>query len=167
MGRTLVSIAAPFGITSTYGLFATMTTARPEIIVEGSSDGVTWLEYEFRYKPGRLNRPPPWVAPHQPRLDWQMWFAALGSYTDNVWFLNFLARLLQDDAAVLALMEHNPFPGGPPRLVRAQLYDYRFTDWNTGRKTGAWWTRKPLGLYVPPVSLENLSGLPLLAPNTR
>jgi predicted DCC family thiol-disulfide oxidoreductase YuxK len=166
MGRTLISIAAPFGITSTYGLFATMTTARPEIIVEGSLDGVTWLEYEFKYKPGRLNRPPPWVAPHQPRLDWQMWFAALGSYTDNVWFLNFLARLLQDDAAVLALMERDPFDG-PPQLVRARLYDYRFTDWNTRRQTGNWWTRKPLGLYVPPVSLENLSGLPLLAPNTR
>ena len=166
MGRTLVSIAAPFGITSTYGLFATMTTARPEIIVEGSIDGVTWLEYEFKYKPGRLNRRPPWVAPHQPRLDWQMWFAALGSYTDNVWFLNFLARLLQDDAAVLALIEHNPFPDGPPRLVRARCMT---TALRTGIPAGRQETGGPGNCLACTCRRfrSKISGLPLLAPNTR
>ena len=111
VARTLISTAAPFGITSSYGLFATMTTIRPEIVIEGSNDGSDWREYEFRYKPGRLDRRPPWVAPHQPRIDWQMWFAALGRYQENVWFLNLLARLLQNNPAVLSQFERNPFPG--------------------------------------------------------
>jgi lipase maturation factor 1 len=160
--HTLMSAAAPFGITSSYGLFASMTTTRPEIVIEGSNDGASWLEYEFRYKPGRLGRRPPWVAPHQPRLDWQMWFAALGSYQENVWFLNLLARLLQNRPEVLAEFERNPFPGAAPRLVRATVYEYRFTDWKVGRRTGEWWTRTPLGLYIRPLSLQNLSQLPLL-----
>ena len=160
--RTLISAAAPFGITSSYGLFATMTTTRPEIVIEGSNDGVQWLAYEFRYKPGRLDRSPPWVAPHQPRLDWQMWFAALGRYQENVWFLNLLARLLQGRPEVLANLEQNPFSGSPPRLIRAQLYEYRFTNWKTRRETGQWWTRTPLRLYVPALSVNDLSVLPLL-----
>jgi predicted DCC family thiol-disulfide oxidoreductase YuxK len=160
--RALISAAAPFGITSSYGLFATMTTRRPEIVIEGSNDGAEWREYEFRYKPGRLDRRPPWVAPHQPRLDWQMWFAAFSSYQENVWFLNLLARLLQNNAEVLSQFEHNPFPDRAPRLIRASLYEYRFTDWQTRKDTHAWWTRTPLGPYVPPVALEDLSDLPLL-----
>ena len=68
----VASAIAPFRSVNSYGLFAMMTTTRPEIVVEGSSDGATWTAYEFKYKPGDLNRPPPWVAPHQPRLDWQM-----------------------------------------------------------------------------------------------
>ena len=160
--RSLVSFAAPFAVTSSYGLFATMTTKRPEIVIEGSNDGTNWLEYEFKYKPGRLDRPPPWVAPHQPRLDWQMWFAALGSYQGNVWFVNLLARLLQGTPEVLALIQTNPFPDQPPRLIRARLYEYRFTDRASRRKTHDWWTRTPVGLYVPPITLEDLSTLPLL-----
>jgi predicted DCC family thiol-disulfide oxidoreductase YuxK len=160
--RALVAFAAPFGISSSYGLFANMTTTRPEIVIEGSNDGAIWLEYEFKYKPGRLDRPPPWVAPHQPRLDWQMWFAALGTYRENVWFLNTLARLLQGTPEVLRLIERNPFPDRPPKLLRAQMYEYRFTEWRTRRETGKWWTRTPLGLYVPSVSLENLSPLPII-----
>ena len=72
---------APLHVVNTYGLFAVMTTERPEIIVEGSNDGQSWVEYEFRYKPGDVRQPPAWVAPHQPRLDWQLWFAALGYAT--------------------------------------------------------------------------------------
>jgi hypothetical protein len=141
-----------------------MTTTRPEIVIEGSADGNDWREYEFRYKPGRLDRRPPWVAPHQPRLDWQMWFAALGSYRENIWFLNVLARLLQGTPEVLALFEHNPFPNAPPAYVRARLYDYRFTDWAARRRTGDWWTRTPTGMYVPAVSLKDLAKLPLFTP---
>ncbi len=166
--RTLLAATAPFGIVNSYGLFAVMTTKRPEIIVEGSADGTDWRSYEFKYKAGPLNRRPPWVAPHQPRLDWQMWFAALGSYRENVWFLNFLARLLQGRPEVLALLDRNPFPEKPPRYVRARLYEYRFTDWAARRSTGEWWTRTPDGLYLPPVSLDMLSGLPVLSnPNRR
>jgi predicted DCC family thiol-disulfide oxidoreductase YuxK len=167
--RALISTAAPFGIAGAYGLFATMTTTRPEIVIEGSNDGSEWREYEFRYKPGPLDRKPPWAAPHQPRLDWQMWFAALGSYNENVWFLNLLARLLQGDRVVLAQLGRNPFPEAPPKLLRARLYDYRFTDFSTRRQTGNWWTRTPLRLYVPAVSLRALSDLPVLraAPRAR
>jgi lipase maturation factor 1 len=153
---SIVSFIAPFGITSSYGLFANMTTQRPEIIIEGSNDGTTWLPYEFRYKPGRLDRPPPWVAPHQPRLDWQMWFAALGSYRENVWLLDMMARILEGAPAVLGLLDRNPFPDAPPKFLRAQTYEYRFSDWRTGHETGNWWARKPAGTYVPAVSLQDL-----------
>jgi predicted DCC family thiol-disulfide oxidoreductase YuxK len=159
VARSVLAFTAPFGISNGYGLFQVMTTRRPEIIVEGSNDGTEWREYEFKYKPGRVDRPPPWVAPHQPRLDWQMWFAALGSFNQNVWFLNFLARLLQGTPEVLELLDHNPFPGAPPKVVRARLYEYAFTNSIADK---AWWTRTPQGLYLRAVSLEDLSVLPLL-----
>jgi predicted DCC family thiol-disulfide oxidoreductase YuxK len=161
-GRALLGVAAPFGIVNSYGLFANMTTTRPEIIVEGSNDGAEWRSYEFKYKPGRLDRRPPWVAPYQPRLDWQMWFAALGSYRENVWFLNLLARLLQGQPEVLQLIDYNPFPNRPPRFARAQIFEYRFTDSAMRDRTRQWWVRTPLGVYVPPVSLSSLSNLRIL-----
>src|SRR5262249_16933832 len=112
----------PFRSTNGYGLFAVMTTERPEIIVEGSDDQTTWKSYEVRWKPGDPLRRPRFVAPHQPRLDWQMWFAALSSFEENPWFQNFLIRLLQGSPPVLRLLEKNPFPDRPPRYVRAVLY---------------------------------------------
>ena len=118
---------APLRTVNTYGLFAVMTTERREIIVEGSNDGVTWLPYEFKYKPGDLNHRPGFIEPFQPRLDWQMWFAALGDYRQNPWFGQFCERLLQGSPEVLALLKKNPFPDKPPRLIRAELYDYTFT----------------------------------------
>jgi predicted DCC family thiol-disulfide oxidoreductase YuxK len=144
----------PFRLVNRYGLFAIMTTMRPEIIVEGSNDGQNWQAYEFRYKAGDMNRPPLWVAPLQPRLDWQMWFAALGTYQQNPWFINFLLRLLQGSPDVLQLLDKNPFPDHPPRYVRATLYDYHFTDPATLSSTGAWWRREPIELYVPPIALN-------------
>ena len=145
----------PFRTFSGYGLFAVMTTERREIIVEGSDDGVNWLPYEFKYKPGDVNRRPAFVAPHQPRLDWQMWFAALGDYRQNPWFVNFCVRLLQGSPEVLALLEKNPFPNHPPRYLRAELYDYQFANFAERRATGAWWKREPLGEYLPAVSLSD------------
>jgi len=152
----LVRWTTPFRSTNSYGLFAVMTTSRPEIIVEGSNDGSAWLPFEFRWKPGDLLRRPRFVAPHQPRLDWQMWFAALGSYEENPWFVSFLARLLQGSTDVLRLLEKNPFPDRPPRYVRAVVYDYRFTDSATRRQAGAWWRREQKGLYCPVLSREML-----------
>jgi hypothetical protein len=146
---------APLRSFNNYGLFAVMTTSRPEIIIQGSEDGVTWKEYEFKYKPGDLKRRPGFVAPHQPRLDWQMWFAALGRYEQNPWLVNFCVRLLEGSPDVLALLGHNPFPGKPPRYIRAVVYDYHFTDWATRRKTGAWWRRDLLGLYMPVLSASD------------
>jgi hypothetical protein len=145
---------APFGIVNTYGLFAVMTTSRPEIVVEGSNDAHTWLQYGFKYKPGDLKRPPRWVQPHQPRLDWQMWFAALGNYQGQPWFVNFMARLLEGSPEVLSLIATNPFPSSPPQYVRAQLYDYQFTSFAERRSTGNWWRRELKGEYFPVVSLK-------------
>jgi hypothetical protein len=153
---TLVRALGPFGIANNYGLFAVMTVTRDEIIVEGSNDGQHWLAYEFNDKPGDVYRAPPIVAPFQPRLDWQMWFAALGSYRQNPWFVNFVFRLLQGSPQALRLLRTNPFPNSPPRYIRAELYRYWFTDWSTKRKTGAWWNRTPRGLYLPAISLEDI-----------
>jgi hypothetical protein len=157
-GASLVSPAAdfiaPFRSVNSYGLFAVMTPTRPEIIVEGSDDGEKWFAYEFKYKPGDTQRRPPWVAPHQPRLDWQMWFAALEGYERAPWFSNFCLRLLQGSPEVLRLMAGNPFPKRPPRYVRGILYRYRFTDRSPPDPQGAWWTRELLGAYSPPLSLD-------------
>jgi hypothetical protein len=131
-----------------------MTTSRPEVIVEGSNDGVKWDAYEFKYKPGDLSRRPPFVAPHQPRLDWQMWFAALGDVRQNPWFANFCVRLLQGSPEVLALLERNPFPNAPPRYLRAVVCEYHFTDLATRRATGQWWRREWKGIYLPPISIN-------------
>jgi predicted DCC family thiol-disulfide oxidoreductase YuxK len=154
--NALVRIAGPFQIANTYGLFASMTTSLPEIIVQGSNDGVTWLDYEFPYKPGDLGQAPHWVAPYQPRLDWQMWFAALSDYRGTPWFTNFMVRLLQGSPDVLGLLAKNPFPNAPPKYVRAELFDYSFTNFTTRRTTGDWWGREPRGLYFPPISLEDV-----------
>jgi predicted DCC family thiol-disulfide oxidoreductase YuxK len=145
---------SPFQVVNSYGLFAVMTTERLEIIVEGSDDGETWRAYEFPYKPGDVNRAPRWAAPHQPRLDWQMWFAALSDYRSNPWFVAFVEGLLNGSPEVLGLLEKNPFPDHPPRYVRAVTYDYRFSSWAEHRQTGAWWHREPHGQYLPPVGLR-------------
>ena len=144
----------PFRVVNSYGLFSVMTSVRLEIIIEGSDDGQTWLPYEFKWKPGDVKRRPRWVQPHQPRLDWQMWFAALSDYRANPWFVTLLIRLLQGKPAVRALIKSNPFPETPPRLIRAVLYEYRFTDWKTGRKTKVWWRRERRWLYSPVLSLR-------------
>ena len=140
----------PFRSVNSYGLFAVMTTQRNEIIIEGSNDGSNWQAYEFKYKPGEVNRRPAFIAPFQPRLDWQMWFAALDPYPHDRWFGNLCERLLQGSPEVLALLAHNPFPNHPPRLVRAELYAYRFTSGPAHRATGAWWQRERIGEYLPP-----------------
>jgi hypothetical protein len=143
--------ARPLRVVNPYGLFAVMTVRRPELAIEGSDDGETWREYTFRYKVSDPGRAPRQVAPHQPRLDWQMWFAALGS--PPVWLLALLLRLLEGSPDVLKLFAINPFPEHPPRYVRTLLYDYRMADLETHRRTGAWWIRERVGLYLPPLSL--------------
>ena len=141
-------------LVNTYGLFAVMTTERVEIVVEGSNDGETWQTYEFKYKPGDVKRAPPLVEPHQPRLDWQLWFAALGNYRQNPWFVNFMVRLLEGSPDVVALLATNPFPQAAPRYVRARRYEYHFTTPAERRATGAWWRREEAGLYFPASSLR-------------
>ena len=130
-----------------------MTRERREIVIEGSSDGREWRAYELPFKPGAPERAPVWAAPHQPRLDWQLWFAAMAPVDNNPWFKNLVVRLLTGSDPVLALFSHNPFPGEPPRFVRAKLYQYHFTDWRERAETGAWWTRSYRGEFYPAAGL--------------
>jgi hypothetical protein len=150
--RELQRAAAPLESVNSYGLFAVMTTARPEIIIEGSRDGVAWQPYEFRWKAGDVHRRPAFVAPHQPRLDWQMWFAALGTCDDNPWLLRLLDRLQQGEPAVTRLLARDPFAGAPPAFLRTVVYDYHFTTLAERRAQGAWWRREEVGPYCPTVS---------------
>src|SRR5204862_7460396 len=127
--RPLVAIYGrlqSFRIVNGYGLFRVMTKDRDEIVIEGSADGIEWLPYEFKWKPGDVMRAPGWCAPHQPRLDWQMWFAALGSYPQNPWFIRMATCLLDGKSDVTRLFARNPFPEHPPRYVRAIAYRYGF-----------------------------------------
>jgi predicted DCC family thiol-disulfide oxidoreductase YuxK len=155
---TLSRIVSPFLIVNPYGLFAVMTTTRHEIVIEGSSDGELWREYVFRYKPGPVDRPARWNIPHQPRLDWQMWFAALGTVRENPWFANLMLRLLEGSPDVVRLFAFNPFPEHPPRYVRALVYDYRFADPSLRATFAQWWTRRLQGLYFPTVGLSAEAG---------
>jgi hypothetical protein len=143
---------APFELVNSYGLFAVMTTTRPEIILQGSNDQIQWLDYNFPYKPGELHRGLPWVAPYQPRLDWQMWFAALGDINENAWVGNLMYRIMTGDRTTEKLLAPAPF-SRPPRYMRALLYEYRFTTPEVRRRTGAVWERTLTRTWFGPVSL--------------
>ena len=132
-----------------------MTTTRHEIEIQGSANGSDWKTYEFHYKPGDVAHRPRFVVGHMPRLDWQMWFAALDDFRHEPWFLAFCKRLLDGAPAARSLLANDPFPGTPPRFLRAVVYDYRFTTAAERAKDGAWWSREPLGLYCPVLTLED------------
>jgi len=149
-----------FHLVGTYGAFGSITRPRYEVVVEGTKDAVItpatqWREYEFKAKPGNVNYMPPQIAPYHLRIDWLMWFAAMSSYQDYPWFVNFVAKLLEGDPAVLSLLRTNPFPGQPPHYIRALLYEYHFTTPQEHKQTGAWWKRTLTGDYFPVVSLDN------------
>jgi hypothetical protein len=139
----------PFRIANEYGLFAVMTRARYEIEFQGSMDGQNWIAYPFRYKPQALNEAPRIYAPYQPRFDWNLWFASLGSWREYPIVPNTELRLLSNDKDVLQLFAANPFPRQPPQQIRALLWQYWFTSMEEKRKTGMWWRRELRGLYAP------------------
>jgi len=139
----------PFRIANRYGLFAVMTRGRYEIEFQGSDDGQNWTAYPFRFKPQELNRPPGIYAPHQPRFDWNLWFASLGSWREYPIVSNTAVRLLSNDKDVLALFSDNPFPHEPPHQIRTVIWQYWFTSIAEKRKTGNWWRRQLLGRYAP------------------
>jgi hypothetical protein len=151
--RAVASTVGPFRSFNDYGLFAVMTTERPELVFEGSDDGNDWREYGLPFKPGDLSRRPRWVAPYQPRLDWQLWFAALDSPDNNPWVGTVCARILENDRDVLGLFSVNPFPVHAPRLIRVVRYQYEFTSYAERESTGNWWRRTPIDFYIPAVSL--------------
>jgi hypothetical protein len=153
----------PLHLVNTYGAFGSITRERYEIAIEGTADervgpATEWREYGFKGKPGHPRRRPPQVAPYHLRLDWLMWFAAMGSPLAHPWIIVLCERLLEGDGPTLKLLRSNPFPDRPPRYVRASLYRYRFTTWAERRATGAWWVRTYVGEYLPPMRLEPRAG---------
>jgi hypothetical protein len=151
---TPVEALEPFRIANRYGLFAVMTRGRYEIEFQGSQDGQNWQPYPFRYKPQDPSQPPGIYAPYQPRFDWNLWFASLGSWREYPIVINTEVRLLSTDPDVLALFAGNPFPQEPPHQVRAVLWQYWFTTAAEKRKTGFWWRREFLGLYAPTLARD-------------
>lgn len=108
-----------------YGGLPASKVAVPAVVLEASADGETWREIPFRYAPFGERRAPRRTAPHQPRLDWQMWFAALGAYNHNPWLLHLMYRVvtrLPADDAALSLLDADAYPfDAPPTRVRASL----------------------------------------------
>ena len=148
------SLAAPLRIVNSYGLFAVMTTTRRELTIQGSNDGIHWATYKFHWKPGPLNRPLPVVSPNQPRLDWQMWFAALDRIETTPWLQSLLLQLLLGNPSVLSLFESTPFPEKPPTFVRIISDNYTFTDPIERERSGTYWKSEPATIYCPPISLN-------------
>jgi len=139
----------PFRIANRYGLFAVMTRGRYEIEFQGSNDGQTWTAYPFRYKPQDPARAPGIYAPYQPRFEWNLWFASLGGWRDNMFVVSAEERLLAGNQDVLSLFAGNPFAESAPKFVRAVIRQYWFTSLEEKRRTGMWWRREELGLYAP------------------
>ncbi|WP_040783371.1 lipase maturation factor family protein [Nocardia pneumoniae] len=147
-----------YHLVNTYGAFGTVGRIRFEVVIEGTEDQTIterteWKEYEFKGKPGDPRRLPRQWAPYHLRLDWLMWFAAFSPHYARDWLGPFLVRLLENDRATVRLLRRNPFPESPPRYVRAQLYEYRFTTPRELVSTRAWWHRTLVSRYVPPVAL--------------
>jgi len=155
-GPTVLDRIAPFRTINGYGLFRSMTIERPEIGVQGSRDGRSWTAYAFKWKPGDPQRRPEFVAPHMPRLDWQMWFAALAPGRSQAWLEGLMRGLLSGSPAVVGLFESDPFAGEPPRYVRLVYYRYRFATPTERRTRSVWWTRQLIGPLTPPLTREQL-----------
>src|SRR5206468_11129999 len=150
-----VAALEPFRIADRYGLFARMTRGRYEIEFQGSNDGKNWLTYPFRFKPQDPTKAPGIYAPYQPRFEWNLWFASLGSWRDNPFVPRTELRILQNSPHVLALFASNPFPDQPPHQIRAVLWQYWFSAPAEKRAQGLWWRREFLGVYAPTLERES------------
>jgi hypothetical protein len=145
-------------LVNTYGAFGHVGKERFEVVLQGTYDttldaATQWREYEFKCKPGDVQRRPCIVSPYHYRLDWQIWFAAMSDYARNPWLVHLVYKLLQDDEGALSLLDASPFDQGPPRFIRAELYRYQFTQLGDGNE--AWWERQHVRSYLPPLALGN------------
>ncbi len=145
---SVLKYSAVYSIVNKYHVFPTMTTRRVELEILGSYDGENWQPYQFKHKPDRLDERPTFIIPHQPRLDWQMWFVTLHP-RHLPWFGSFLEALLDNSPAVSKLLADNPFPDAPPRYLRVEAYQYNFTNHSERERTGHWWKRTALGSFTP------------------
>jgi hypothetical protein len=143
----------PLDIVNTYGAFGSVGQERTNVVFEGTADSVHWMEYPYKGLPVYLNQAPPQVAPYQLRLDWQMWFAAMSGPDEYPWTVHLVWKLLHNDPVAVGLFASNPFPGSPPRFVRAILYRYTFV--RPGNPSGAWWRRERLGIWIPSMSVSS------------
>jgi hypothetical protein len=146
----------PFDLVNSYGAFGSIGRERFEIVLQGTdsaepTEQATWVEYDFRCKPGDVVRRPCSISPYHYRLDWQMWFAAMSQAQDEPWLIHLAYQLLHAEPDVLDLFARDPFGGKPPRYLRMELYRYRFTTWG---ELG-WWKRERIGRYLPPVRADN------------
>ena len=157
----------PFRIANQYGLFAVMTPHRYEIEFQGSNDGQNWVAYPFRYKPQDVRERPGIYAPYQPRFDWNLWFASLGSWLQNPLVPRTEELLLHGDKDVLSLFAGNPFADAPPKYVRAVIWQYWFSTTRQKREQGIWWTRQELGTYAPTIALRADGRYAVVAAPTR
>ena len=145
-------------LVNTYGAFGSIGKERYELIIEGTDEetitpNTKWKEYEFEAKPGNPYRKLPIIAPYQPRIDWQIWFAAMETPQQNPWLIHFIWKLLHNDDAALSLLANNPFPGDPPKYIRMEFYQYKFAE--LGNKEGKVWERTYIGAWLPPLSMSN------------
>lgn len=155
----LSSSFAPLRLVNSYGLFAVMTTARDEIEIETSSDFKRWKPIRYRFKPQDLGAPPTQIAPYHPRLDWQLWFAALGSVKEHQWFLRLLELILQESPEIAGLLEPTELQQSPPKFIRALRYRYRFSSMSEQAIDRSWWKRELVGVYCPPLRLDARGGV--------
>jgi hypothetical protein len=158
-GQIMNTSFDPLDLVNTYGAFGSVGRERLNVVFEGTDAEVpdsraVWKAYPYQALPVALNRRPPQIAPYQPRLDWQMWFAAMGTVNEYPWTLHLVWKLLHNDPGALGLFGGNPFPQNPPRYVRATLYRYQFAP--PGNSAGDWWTREEVGQWLPPLSADNL-----------
>jgi hypothetical protein len=156
----------PLDLVNTYGAFGRVGRERLNVVFQGTDADVpdgraVWKDYPYAALPVELDRRPPQIAPYQPRLDWQMWFAAMGTLDHYPWTVHLVWKLLHDDPGALSLFARNPFPRKPPHYIRAMLYRYEFVP--PGNPLGAWWKREELGLWLPPLSVDDPRLLSILA----
>ena len=142
-------------LVNTYGAFGSITKVRNELIIMGTSDEIInddteWKEYEFKVKPGDVNRTLPWITPYHYRLDWVMWFAAFQNLEENPWLLNLAWKLLHNDKELLKIIKYNPFPDEPPKYIKIEFYNYKFSE-----DSEIIWERKYLGNWLPPLSKDD------------
>jgi lipase maturation factor len=154
-GQMMNATFDPFELVNTYGAFGSIGRERDEIVLQGTYDAdpssARWVDYEFKCKPGDVDRRPCVVSPYHHRLDWQMWFAAMSTAESEPWLFHLVDQLLRGDPATLSLMANGPFRQAPPRYIRAELFRYQFAV-SDGR---AWWRRTSLGTYLPPLATES------------
>lgn len=143
-------------LVNTYGAFGSVGKERMELVFEGTAaatpdDDVDWREYEFPCKPTDVSRRPCIITPYHYRLDWLLWFAAMGRPQQYPWTLHLVWKLLENDPGTLSLVSNNPFPGSPPRFIRVELYRYRFAP--LGDED--WWKREKIGEWLEPLSRDD------------